>query len=201
MIYMEKEKNKKKMNPKLFSAIMAVVVVLLGIFLLWKISDNFFGALSEKDEMVSPSVQGLESEPMDVNELVNEVTGESGVPEEDPAGGQLPSDSDPAETYLAMRDELVKIEKAEEIIAIAEKYGTEKNIAYAKQIGTIKMIIGEEEIMSAVSVAVDEKIKSAETVSVSGNKATVKLTAESGEEGEAIMLFERGGWKFDSEKW
>jgi hypothetical protein len=63
------------------------------------------------------------------------------------------------------------------------------------------MFIGEEEIMSAVAASASEKIKSAETVSSSVTKATLKVVTESGKEGEVVMVFERGSWRFDSEKW
>ncbi len=199
---MEKDKGKKALSPKALSVALIVAVLALGTFLMWKISDNFFGALSEKEKMVEVKPVMSGSEDVDFEELVNGVMGETGKTENmenDESGFQ--SVSDPAEAYLVMRRELSEVDGLEGLVALTEKYGSEKNISYIKQVKAVGMFIGEEEIMSAVAASASEKIKSAETVSSSVTKATLKVVTESGKEGEVVMVFERGSWRFDSEKW
>ena len=195
---MEKEEKKSPIKARYLLA-GAVLVFMFGSLLLGKISEKFFGALSNKDEMVGPeNVEGSPEE-IDFEELANSVLGNgenSSVSEETGV-----SNLGPEEVYLAIRKELVKVKDVDDLIAFAEKYGSEKNISYARQLDKIKIFAGEDEIMSAITSALSEKIKSAQTVSSSDNKATIKLVTESGKEGEAMMVFERGSWRFDSEKW
>jgi len=195
---MEKEEKKSPIKARYLLA-GAVLVFMFGSLLLGKISEKFFGALSNKDEMVGPeNVEGSPEE-IDFEELANSVlgNGESSSVSEETGVSNL----GPEEAYLAIRKELVKVKDVDDLIAFAEKYGSEKNISYARQLDKIKIFAGEDEIMSAITSALSEKIKSAQTVSSSDNKATIKLVTESGKEGEAMMVFERGSWRFDSEKW
>lgn len=195
---MEKEEKKSPVKAR-YLLVGAVLVFMFGSLLLGKISEKFFGALSNKDEMVEPENVEPSPEEIDFDELVNGVLGSeetSSLPEETDI-----SSLGPDEAYLVIRKELVKVKDVDDLIAFAEKYGSEKNISYAKQLERIKIFVGEDEIVSAITSALSEKIESAQTASSSDNKATVKLVTESGKEGEAIMVFERGSWRFDSEKW
>ncbi|MFA4999304.1 MAG: hypothetical protein WC519_01065 [Parcubacteria group bacterium] len=108
---------------------------------------------------------------------------------------------DPKETYIAIREEFFKIKNTNDLVVFAEMYGSEANISTAKRFDEMGNLAGGEEVMSVIFSTISRVVKSVEVTTESANKAVIKVTSDGGREGEVIMVFERGSWKLDSEKW
>ena len=200
------EKNK---TPKLKRArqikwlsLAGILILLMIIPFVWNyMSTNFINMLSRQDEFrrleiieTSQKENNLVEQPQS-EERTGETENNFVIGETDISG------LGPVEAYLIIRKEFSKIRNINDLIIFTEAYGSDDNIARVKELHTLIDMVGEEAIMSIIISAVAYKVESAEIITASTSDAVIKITSEGGREGRAIMVYERGKWRFSREEW
>lgn len=200
---MDKEKKEKSFKPWPIILVAIIFVFMMGTLIIGRISKNFYGALSDRGDAVYPESSNNLYEGVNVDELLFPESEEEteNTPEKSSADTVSLSGLNPAEAYLAIKKESLKINDLDDFIFFVTAYGSDKNISYAKEFYKLKSFINNDQILSVIISAFSGEIKSAETIQSSESEATVKAVSKNGEEGEIKMVFERDSWRLDLEKW
>jgi len=200
------EKNK---TPKLkgvrqikWLSFVGVLILLIIIPFVWNyMSTNFINTLSRQDEFRRLEIMEEPQKEINLMEQSQNEEGAGEIKNTVTIGKADISGLGPVESYLIIRSELAKVRNISDLSIFTEAYGSNDNIYRVRQLSALIDIVGEETIMSIIISAAVDKIQSAEIITSSTNDAVIKITSEKGEEGRAIMIYEREEWRLSREEW
>jgi len=200
---MQTTQKKKSLKIKYWSIVGIILLLTIGFILINYVIGNLYNTLYRLGQTTMPE-QTVDS-PIDVlveTPLALNRAEEEPLAETDPVFKKIDiSTLEPVESYLVIRRELSKVRRTQDLITLVEMYGSARNITAVRALGDLRDMIGEQSISPIVIANFTSVIKSAELISMSTNEATLKIILESGEEGRATMVRERGTWLLDEEVW